>query len=96
MRDYPARQAAIALILCASGALAAEKRAIAPRGMQTAGPYSPGIMAGDFLYVSGQGAKNAAGEIAPDMDGQLRQCFENVKTSFIFRLVGLVPASESY
>jgi reactive intermediate/imine deaminase len=66
----------MALILSAS---AADRRPIAPAGIKPAGPYSPGILTTDFLYVSGQGAKNAEGQIPPDMESQLRQCFENVK-----------------
>src|SRR5262249_36008234 len=41
---------------------------------------SPGILTGEFLYVSGQGAKNTEGRIPPGLEQQLRQCFENVKT----------------
>jgi reactive intermediate/imine deaminase len=59
---------------------AGERRAIAPPGVVPIGPYSPGILTDEFLYVSGQGAKNAEGRIPPDLHGQLRQCFENVKT----------------
>lgn len=54
---------------------AAEKKVIGPRG----GPYSPGVMVGEFLYVSGQGAKKADGSMAASTDDQLRQCFENIK-----------------
>jgi reactive intermediate/imine deaminase len=58
---------------------AAERRPIAPPGVKPIGPYSPGILTADFLYVSGQGARDGEGRIAPDLEGQLRQCFENVK-----------------
>ena len=44
------------------------------------GPYSPGIMAGDFLYVSGQGARDRDGRLPDTVDGQVRQTLENVKT----------------
>jgi len=59
---------------------AAERRAITPPGVVPIGPYSPGILTDEFLYVSGQGAKNPEGRIPSDLAGQLRQCFENVKT----------------
>ena len=75
MRKMLAALAAMAVLLTA-----AERRAIAPPGVVPIGPYSPGILTDDFLYVSGQGAKNAAGQIPPDLQQQLRQCFENVKT----------------
>jgi reactive intermediate/imine deaminase len=66
----------LAMICCA---MAADKRPISPPNIKPIGPYSPGILTRDFLYVSGQGAKNPQGEIPPDLEGQLRQCFENVK-----------------
>ena len=58
----------------------AQKQPVSPPGIQPIGPYSPGILTRDFLFVSGQGAKNAAGQIPADRESQLRQCFENVKT----------------
>ncbi|MDQ6666087.1 MAG: Rid family hydrolase [Acidobacteriota bacterium] len=62
-------------------AAAAEKKPIAPaNGPKPVGPYSPGVMAGEFLYVSGQGAKEADGSMATGTDDQLRQCFENIRS----------------
>jgi 2-iminobutanoate/2-iminopropanoate deaminase len=40
------------------------------------GPYTPGIDAGDFIYVSGQGANTASADIAT----QTRETLNNVKT----------------
>src|SRR5436305_978145 len=68
-----------ALLVTIGCAMAADKRPVSPPGVKPIGPYSPGILTRDFLYVSGQGAKNAQGQIPPDLEGQLRQCFENVK-----------------
>ncbi len=62
-----------------SAAPAADRRAIMPAGVKPAGPYSPGIFAGDFLYVAGQGAADAQGQLASDQEGQIRQCLRNVK-----------------
>src|SRR5258708_16939962 len=59
---------------------AADRQAVSPPAIKPIGPYSPGILTKEFLYVSGQGAKDAKGEIAPAQESQLRQCFENVKT----------------
>jgi reactive intermediate/imine deaminase len=70
----------ITALVLMSFAAAAERRPVAPPGIKPIGPYSPGILTQDFLYVSGQGAKDAEGKIAADMEGQLQQCFENVKT----------------
>jgi 2-iminobutanoate/2-iminopropanoate deaminase len=65
------------MLLCCL--LYADKKPVSVPGNVPAGPYSPGILTRDFLYVSGQGAKNSAGQIPPDVEGQLRQVFENVK-----------------
>ena len=53
---------------------------IAPPGVKLAGPYSPGILTDDFLYVSGQGAKDVSGQIPADTEGQVRNVLENIKT----------------
>jgi reactive intermediate/imine deaminase len=61
------------------GTAGAAKRAVAPPGVTPVGPYSPGILVGDFLYVSGQGARDREGKLPTTVEGQLRQAFENVK-----------------
>ena len=58
----------------------AGKRVIAPPGPKPVGPYSPGIMVGDFLYVSGQGARDRDGRLPDTVDAQVRQTLDNVKT----------------
>ena len=67
-------------LLLAAGPLAqqpsttrVERRLIAPPGPKPVGPYSPGIVAGDFLYVSGQGARDREGKLPATADGQIRQ-----------------------
>jgi reactive intermediate/imine deaminase len=67
------------VLLLATGA-AAERRVIFPPGVKPVGPYSPGILAGDFLYVSGQGARRLDGQMPASFDEQVTQCLENVKT----------------
>ena len=56
-----------------------EKRVIAPPGPKPVGPYSPGIVAGDFLYVSGQGARDRDGQAAGRRRSAGRQTLDNVK-----------------
>ena len=68
--------AATLFVACAFGAV----KPIFPPGVTPVGPYSPGILTDDFLYVSGQGAKDAAGQIPADTEGQLRNTLENVRT----------------
>src|SRR2546427_1750171 len=62
-----------------AGTAGAAKRAVAPPGVTPVGPYSPGILVGDFLYVSGQGARDREGKLPTTIEGQVRQAFENVK-----------------
>ena len=57
----------------------ADTRVITPPGVTVIGPYSPGIMAGDFLYVSGQGGRDAEGRLPGTIEGQVRQTLQNVK-----------------
>ncbi len=69
------------VLTLAEGALrAAEVKPIVPPGASIVGPYSPALQVGNFLYVSGQGALNAKGELAPTAADQLRQCLANVKS----------------
>ncbi len=58
---------------------AADRRAISPPGVTPVGPYSPGVLAGDYLYVSGQGAKRPDGTFPTGAADQLRQCLENIR-----------------
>jgi reactive intermediate/imine deaminase len=56
------------------------KQVIAPPGPKPVGPYSPGILAGDFLYVSGQGGRDASGALPSNIDGEVQQTLRNVKS----------------
>src|SRR5215470_15074071 len=43
------------------------------------GPYSPGIVVGNLVFVSGQaGREPGTGRLAPDVEGQTEQCLKNV------------------
>ncbi len=68
------------LLILAAGASGAEIRVVFPPGVKPVGPYSPGILAGDFLYVSGQGARRPDGTLPASFEEQAAQCLENVKT----------------
>ena len=60
--------------------LAAEHRVVRPaNGPKPIGPYSPGILAGGSLYVSGQGARPPEGDISKDPVQQVRQTLDNIK-----------------
>ena len=48
----------LTLALFAAHVFAADKHTIAPTtGPKPIGPYSPGISAGKYLYISGQGVR---------------------------------------
>jgi len=55
------------------------RRVIAPPGVKPIGPYSPGILTGDFVHVSGQGGRDAGGTLPGTVEGQARQTLQNVK-----------------
>src|SRR5688572_27466680 len=70
------------------------RRVIAPPGPKPVGPYSPGILAGDFLYVSGQGGRDAEGMLPATIEGQVRQTLQNVKV--IVEAAGLTMEHVAY
>jgi len=59
--------------------LAGAPRPISPANIKPIGPYSPGILTDDFLYVSGQGARKPDGSMPSGVEAQAAQCLENVK-----------------
>src|SRR5579862_338069 len=68
------------LLLALAVSLGAQKRVIvAANGPKPIGPYSPGIIAGDFLYVSGQGASAQDGHPPASFEMAARQALDNVK-----------------
>lgn len=84
------------LMFGAATSLSAQNvKGIFPPGAKIIGPYSPGVVAGNYLYVSGQGARKADGEFPSDPAGQLRQCLENIRSIVQeagFSMEGLVYA----
>lgn len=54
--------------------------ALFPPGAKPLGPYSPGIAAGDYVFVAGQIPIDANGDIVPgDIEAQTEQVFQNLK-----------------
>jgi 2-iminobutanoate/2-iminopropanoate deaminase len=61
-------------------AAVSERKVIVPaNAAKPVGPYSPGIAAGDYLYVSGQGVRDAQNNVPNGVAAQAKQCLENVK-----------------
>lgn len=60
--------------------LGTQPRVVVPAGGPPAvGPYSPGVIADGYLYVSGQGAKTADGQMPATFEAQAQQTLDNVK-----------------
>jgi reactive intermediate/imine deaminase len=53
--------------------------AVAPADARANGFYSPGVDAGDYLYISGQGPRQANGNLRSTYRDQVRQALDNVK-----------------
>jgi len=59
---------------------AQERRVINPANFKPHGrPYSSSILAGDTVYVSGQGSRDADGKLPETFQAQMRQCLQNVR-----------------
>jgi reactive intermediate/imine deaminase len=66
---------ALSVSLAAS---AADKKAVFPAGSNPAGPYSPGIIAGDTLYCAGQVGRDKDGKYPAAFEDEVKQTLENV------------------
>ncbi len=56
-----------------------KKKVVTPDGSPAGKFFSAGILAGDTLYVSGQGGFDAAAKKLPDnFEDEVRQCLKNV------------------
>lgn len=56
------------------------RRVISVPSIQPVGPYSLGIVAGEYLYVSGQGARDSSGQIPAGAAEQARASLNNVRS----------------
>src|SRR4029077_8447269 len=69
--------------LCFAAAGQAQLRAISPQQqspLATDALGSPGIDAGDYVYVSGQGPNRPDGSIPANFTDQVRQSLENIRS----------------
>jgi 2-iminobutanoate/2-iminopropanoate deaminase len=68
----------LAIVSCGA-ASAADKRAVHPKEFPQGRPFSPGILVGDTLYVSGQiGSDLKTGKVPDNFEAEVRQTFENI------------------
>ena len=77
-------------LLFAGLAFGADKRIIMPPGATPGGNYSPGILTGGTLYISGQGGEDAAGKIPSDFDAEVKQSLANIEA--ILHAADMSPA----
>lgn len=78
----------LALLIAVTPLWAADVRGIVPEdGQKATGPYTPGVMAGDYLYVSSQGPRMPDGSIPKTIEEQVDQCVANVNA--VVRAAGL-------
>lgn len=87
MRPAPTPNGIAIFLICLCSALlpcqanAQERRIVTPfDSPKPIGPYSPGLLFREYLYVSGQGARDSSGAIPAGIASQSRQCLENVKS----------------
>jgi reactive intermediate/imine deaminase len=75
------RSFVLGLVCLSSIGACAQVRAIVPRQASalTGSVYSPGVDAGDYVYVSGQGPRRSDGSLPATFAEQCRQAFENVR-----------------
>jgi 2-iminobutanoate/2-iminopropanoate deaminase len=68
----------LALVLAANLS-AADKKAVVPAGVAIGGPYTPGIIAGDTLYVAGQVGRIPGTNNYPDsFEDEVKYTLDNV------------------
>ena len=71
----------VALIVLGAGAAhSAERQVILPEGAKPGGNFSPGILVGDTLYISGQAGEDANGKIPAEFESEVKQALENILT----------------
>jgi reactive intermediate/imine deaminase len=70
------------LLLLTMPGVQAQVRAVIPAPASAAenSVYSPGVDAGDYLYVSGQGPRRPDGSLPATFEAQVRQALDNVKS----------------
>lgn len=82
------------LLLATTSLAQSQVRVIEPPQMHANRVYSPGVDAGDYVYVSGQGPRRADGSLPATFREQVRQALDNIKA--IVEADGLTMANVVY
>lgn len=78
MRKWIVASLLLTFFLAGAAFSADRKTIVLPPGSKPGGNYSPGILFGDTLYMSGQAGEDASGKIPGDFDAEMRQTLENI------------------
>ncbi len=74
------RIVAAALFALSAAVAGSDFKVVVPQGFKPTGrPYSPALLAGDTLYVSGQGSLDANGKEPEQFEAAVGQCLANVR-----------------
>ena len=71
------KKSLLLIILLASSVFAQNHQVIVPvNAAKPVGPYSPGILTSDYLYVSGQGIRDSKNNVPVGIAAQAKQCLD--------------------
>ena len=71
--------AAVLAFVLTTSLSAAGKKAVQPKEFPTGRPFSPGILAGNTLYVAGQtGADLKSGQIPEEFEAEVKRTLDNI------------------
>lgn len=82
-RNISSQLLCVTLLLFSSNIAAQDKlRAVVPKEITSRANtvYSPGVDAGDYVYISGQGPRRPDGSLPHGFSAQVRQALDNVKS----------------
>jgi reactive intermediate/imine deaminase len=68
----------LALLVLLFAPLVAEKKVVAPKDAPTGRPFSPAILSGGTLYVSGQVGADKQGNYPEKFEDEVKQCLDNI------------------
>src|SRR5205823_5968386 len=89
MAKHNMKRVLVALVIAGHVSLAGAQiePVFPPEKSKPVSPYTPGVIAGGYLYVSGQGVEGADGKKAADFESQAEQAVKNVES--VIRAAGL-------
>jgi len=74
----PLASKTISLLVAPGLVFCADKQVIRPKGIEPGGSFSPGILVGGTLYISGQGCEDVTGKIPADFEAEVQQSLDNI------------------